>query len=171
MSFQPLNGNVINYYTTLNKTFIVDTGIVSIGTAETPLFLLRNPSSSGVKANIFGYSFGTESGKPSIIRVYAKPTVTSPGTALTSVCMRQISSTGAIGAVLTFKSPSISVNGNLMKTFIINNSGNIGAGNPVEFNCDFLFEAGADLLITCQNQVNGTSSHAWCTWVEVAEEL
>jgi hypothetical protein len=104
------------------RMFNTTTGNIAIGvTAETPFFLLRNPSASTytfLLKMIFLYNTasGVTGGSALTVRMYRNATVTSDGTAITGYNMNADSLNTP--TILTFKNPTVSANGSLIHTFL-----------------------------------------------------
>lgn len=146
------------------KTFSATTGLVSVGTTnETPVFLFKNPSGSGVNAIITHFRVGADSEVTRVIkRIYAKPTVTGDGTALTIVNMKVKDANDAVAVCGAYKSPTVSANGSGLSTTILP-ADMVTAG----LEHTLVIEPGAYILVTLKhNTVSGASLHVDLKWIE-----
>lgn len=144
------------------KSFTSTTDLLTIGSnAEVPLLLLKNPSASGVKIMITKFKFGTDSANTrTIIRIYANPTVTANGTALT-ITNTYIASSLPTPLAETYKSPTVSSNGNILNMDI----------NPINshskgLNRTYWVDPGSSVLMTVQNNITNAATFGDIYWLE-----
>lgn len=144
------------------KGFEASTDLITVsGTTETPIFLLKNPSSTGVRSLITHFLLGTDSASVrSIFRFYANPTVTADGTGL-SESNTLIKSSPPSSDLEAFKNPTVSANGSLLNTFIL--PANIPSKGV---NRTYWIEPGNYLMVTIQNTVSNAKSHVDINWIE-----
>ena len=144
---------------TFNSIF----GYEAVGqTTEKPVFLLRNPSASGVRALITHLSFGTDSTVTrSKFRTYINPTITADGTALAEVnCSAMASPCSSM--VNTFKNPTLSANGSLIACKLM------PADSPSDGqNRSIIVDENYDMLVTVENDVTNVKSYVQVYWVEL----
>jgi hypothetical protein len=152
-----------------NKGFSVIAEVLPATTAETPVFLIKNPNASGVTLKVLQFlmgilaSVGSATGNNAIFRLYLDPTITTNGTALTISSL--YSKTGASTSVLTaFSSPTIAANGTKLGAYTIaSQEGTLF----IPQNLTRLLGPNHSWLITQTSTVNGTATGViQLEWVE-----
>lgn len=103
-------------YTDNDKVFSVSTHINQVtGGANNPLLLLQNPAGSGKRMYVRILSYGIPTANVlGIVNLYANPTITANGGAISPV-NRNIGS-GTASVILASTLPTISANGSLLRT-------------------------------------------------------
>ena len=132
------------------------------GSDEHDYYLLKNPSGSGKRLMITHFSFGVDSSSArSTIRIYADPTITVDGTALTSI-NTYIQDTPKAGVATSFRDPTITDRGTKLNTQISpTNTPSRG------LNRFYLVDPGHSILVTLENSIGNASSFAEAYWLEV----
>jgi hypothetical protein len=109
---------------------------------ETPMFLLRNPNTSGVFIYLLNLVYSTEA-QTSILRLYRNPTITTNGTLLSLVNFKV---SGAAANGLAYQAPTISNNGILLSIQYT-----LGQANPsIIPNLIRFLEPNENILITIE---------------------
>ena len=145
------------------KGFIANTNLISgLGASETPIFLLTNPTGSGVtlygKAFRLGVVF-TGSPQYAVWRLYKNPTITSNGTAITPQNLKIMGSPPA-SVVTPFLQPTISNNGTFMSVYAQH------SGAPSIIELLIVIDAGNSILLTTSNSNPNISTYAGLVWSE-----
>lgn len=131
------------------------------GTTEKPYFLLRNPGSNTKPILTTFFEGGLDSVTArTIARIYADPTITADGTALTEN-NTYIKTSPATSTIDTFKLPTISANGTLLDIKIIAADQSSAGRNRF-----FLVDPGHDILVTVENSIANVSMLLAVFWIE-----
>lgn len=155
-NINPLAVSEESIYSRAGQMFNVATNVLTPGViAETPIFLLSNPSGSGKALRIHLVSLDAPffAGDATIYRVYAIPSgdITSNGTTLTPSGGRQNSQNSAV--VNMYKLPTVSANGLFLGAKVVG----FGSNVEVDYNFSQFVEPGYNVLVTAQlSQSNGT---------------
>lgn len=158
-----LNVNTTGGVAVSLKGFGISKEFTPTGTNETPVILLKNPSENTVNLilyNMLASALAADVG--SIIRLYANPTVTSVGTALT-VTNFTIGS-GVSSVMLSYSYPTISSNGILLLTSSILKA--ITAESDRTFELPRIALPNNSFLITIENTATNRTIAVTTTWLE-----
>lgn len=168
-SDQILNAVVANSPTNTANYSIAKQG-TSVNTTEVPFVLIKNPSGSGKSiyiASIFLQSDPSEAGNWSIYQIYANPTVTANGTAITP----QNNTIGAGNASIAtpFYSSTVSANGALLGIVQSggNNNGPTFTGSVILPEQPIVIPPNNSMLVTAKAKGNGTLCNFWFQWWEI----
>lgn len=143
------------------KTFSATTNLITIGTAETPFLLFRNPTGSGKFVRV--YSIRISSDDAATFRVYQTPTVTANGTAVTTL-NNYVKSGAAAASSTVFSQPTTSSNGTLYHVHITTaEEGTI----ELQLEQHIILDANNAILITVANGSNNTPTNASISWIEI----
>lgn len=162
----PIATTNIQNHTLLQMSFATSTGINSVAaSAETAYFLLKNPTGSNKVLRLFLMRIGhqaTTASTTMAYRLYANPTITANGTALTIVNQRIVSGASAT-AMQAFRSPTISANGSLMTEFMT-----FGQTPFPEINFPhyIAIDANNSVLVTVQSSGLNVPSAVSAVWAE-----
>lgn len=136
--------------TYLGNSFIAGVKSAAIGsTAETPYFLMINPSSNAPSSafkSMFNYvrklSVITTTSAIATFRFYLNPTITSDGIAVIPLNLR-FNPNSAASVMQTFSLPAISSNGTFIADLAVTSGGGIGISNLL-----FVLDPGQSILVT-----------------------
>lgn len=131
------------------RLFSVNSNVVTLGTtAESPVFLIRNPNASGMTLHLYRISVDIAADSSSTyIRVYKNATVTANGTA---VATNKLNTDGTytpqtLGSI----SPTVTYNGTVYKTWVFAKGiGNADNGLVLDGLCTLA--PNENLLVTVQ---------------------
>jgi hypothetical protein len=152
--------NALELDVAAGKGFSVVSEVLPGAATETPVFLIKNPVGSGKKMKvsllIFGISpsVGSATGNTDLFRLYADPTITTNGTALTINNLD--TQTGPPASAMTaFSSPTVTANGTKLGTYCVSSQ----AGSlTIPQNASRVLDVGHNWLITQVGIVNGAAT-------------
>lgn len=158
VSFDHVSNYVIN-----SMSFVSSTGFESIsGTSETPILLLKNPSSSGKRVLISHIQVWTDSSvAKSCFSFYSNPTISSDGTSVSSV-NTFIKSSPLASVCSVYKLPTISSNGSYL-----NIVGIPPGSHSRGVNRWYMLDENNNFMVTAKNSVTDCSSIVDVYWLEV----
>ena len=140
---------------------VIDTITLGAGSAETHVFMLKNPVSSGIQIKIEEYVFVTVQSSQSIIfRIYKNPTFSADGAALAEINKADLT----VNATATaHQEPTVSDTGTQLNVF--------GAGAESEIRhieaFTLFINEDEELLITAEPQAANQTVGVNVTWAEV----
>lgn len=159
------NKNSWDYYVEQGKGYVADTGFVTIsGTSENDIFLLKNPSGSGKTVrikHICSSIVATVTGDGHRLKLYAGPTITSDGTALT---INKFSSSQSASSMEAYYAPTISSRGTDVIGYFV------GQGSSLvntDVDLAFYLAPNENFLISLQSLNTGKSHSINVCWAEV----
>ncbi len=152
-----LIGSVIS-----ESSFSLTTDFISIsGTTETPHVLIKNPSSSIKSIEITSIKLGDDSESyGSTFRIYSNATVTTNGTALTTV-NNLFTASASASISEAYKLPTVSSNGSLHEVVLLPSD-----HPPKGIGRIFVIEPGNNLFITVENGISNLKSMVEIYWLE-----
>lgn len=164
----PQNSNDPVSFTLAGMGFSCTADAVLNSSTETPLLLLKNPSSSVVNARAMFFYAATESSSGIIsIKIYSNPTVTSNGGNLT-ISNNLVQSGVPTSAVNAYSGPSVSANGTKRLTVVSVANGNT---NLLNFAQTAILAPGNSMLVTVSvtnlGLLASANTHFYLQWVEV----
>lgn len=131
--------------------------------AESPAFLIRNPSGNTDKMYISKSIFDViTKDRQCIWRIYKTPTVTTTGTAAT-VSSSRVGGSPPATTMSFFSGPTVSANGTKMFTFSTGTNQN---STDIDFALGVILEPGTDLLVTGVPTANNVVVSLSMEWVE-----
>lgn len=145
------------------KTFGISYVFTPASASETPVLLLKNPSGNSLSIylrDLLVSALAPDIG--SIIRVYANPTISANGTAMT-VTSFLIGGTNTT-TMQAYRNPTVSANGTLLLTSSILKA--ITAESDREFTYARIFLANNNLLITLENSATNRDVAVTISWKE-----
>lgn len=152
----------------LGNQFIYTAATTSAGTTEVPILLISNPAvaSTAFPSGYLSHFNNrrkvtcTTATQSVILRFYISPTVTSAGTAVTTVLNARPQATTTPVTVLT-SAPSVSANGTLMMAL------SSSAFNPDLSDFRFVLDPGKAMLVTSQSTATSTVALTELAWYEL----
>lgn len=152
-------------YGRFNQAFCASHELTLGSSGQADVFLIKNPTASGISARIKDMVFGVQTPSTGItFRIYRDPTVTSDGTAHSEVNFRDTSVTGL---VQTFFLPTISARGEVFKQFDTNSS---GTGTLIdEEELALIVDEGEYLLLTAETSSANKTISFNISWAEDGE--
>jgi hypothetical protein len=162
-------GTTLELDVATGKGFGTVSEVLPVSAGETPVFLIKNPNGSGKKLKVsllilgISPSVGSATGNTDLFRLYADPTITTNGTALTISNLD--TQTGPPTSVMTaFFSPTVSANGTKLGTYCVSSqSGSL----VVPQNAGRVLDANHNWLITQIGVVNGAATGViQLEWIE-----
>jgi hypothetical protein len=153
-------GDALELDVATGRGFSVVSEVLPLAATETPVFLIKNPNGSGKKLKVsllilgISPSVGSATGNTDLFRLYADPTITTNGTALTINNLD--TQTGPPASSMTaFFSPTIASNGTKLGTYCVSSQ----AGSlTISQNASRVLDANHNWLITQTGIVNGTAT-------------
>lgn len=145
-----------------DKVFAASTNKTGIGTTELPVLFIKNPSGSGITANLRGIVVGNTHTVSSWVRfrVYSNPTTSADGTAVTRATM-DIGS-GKTATCTAFNTPTVSANGSLLLDVMAA----YGSGASLVFPPGCGIRANNTLLVTAVSDGAGRPASVSLFWDE-----
>lgn len=135
--------------------------------AETPVLLVRNPSSNAIDILLEKLTMAvTSTNAPTVVfRMYLNPTVSANGTTITPRNKFHKASPVAATALVT-SSPTVSANGTLLYTWTVDANSNYCYNH--EFNFSEIFDQNQSFLITTTLSLTGAAVATTLEWKEAA---
>jgi len=143
----------------LNKLYSLSLSfnLPSNGT-ETRVILIKNPNASG---KILKLEYMLFAGSGPTIRIYADPTITTNGTAVTPVATNVGNATASV--ITPFTSPTISANGSQILADILSNQ----TASRIDMRHLITVAENNNMLITGQPTSNNTLIQITLVWAEI----
>jgi hypothetical protein len=161
--------SLIASLTDSDKSFGISTSItITGGGTENDFLLIRNPSQSGkqLKFDTISVGFNNTVSVMASFKIYATPTITSNGTAVT-INPGRIGASVPASSINVYSTPTISSRGTEYANFMV--TGGPNSGSSYRFNVDqtIIVDPGYSLLIT--GTPDGINRNLLLTlrWIEV----
>jgi hypothetical protein len=140
-------------FTRQGIAFLLSTNFANVpGTTETPFLLFKNPAASGFDAlSLFLRFASTSSTARTTLRLYANPTITANGTALSIFNARAGDAT--VSAMEGYLNPTVSANGTLIAPFL-----STGGSSGLEIEKAIQITPGVNILMSIQNSVGNVDT-------------
>lgn len=161
----PPSANTISQFVAQNKvySFSSDLNMTTSGT-QNPLVLLKNPSGSGKVIYLYKVIFGTNvTNVLAEFKIYANPTVTANGTAITPIS-NNIGGGASASIVQAYSLSTVSSPGSNLNSFTI--SQNNSAFSSIE-DFSIFIQPDNSLLLTGNPGSNSREASITVVWVEV----
>lgn len=151
-------------YTTQGEGFSIATGLINAAStgSDNPLLLVNNPNASGKTLYLNDIVLGISTTNRAVnFQVFATPTVTANGSAVTIVNNSIGNATASVATIFTL--PSVSASGSLLRSFA---NGQNTLAFPYAINGAIQIPPNHKLLITGNPSANTTSVAISFSWTE-----